>query len=417
MAQKSTTLQKGKVRVRMYRIGFGDCFLLSVPNGSSHSHILVDCGVHARGDIKTMKDAIADIAKETDRKLAIVIATHAHQDHISGFGAFGAEFEKFDIGEIWMPWLMDDRNKQASKLAKKQFALAQALQSHFAATGVSQEIENVLVNATGVSTLGASATGPNATALKLLRNGFGSGTVRYFKAGDEIAKAGGVKGLTATVLAPSTDETFLASMDPPPAQRYRIAGGDSAFANAIQPFSDYWSDQTQFPSGFAPLIPADAKKLADAVAAPLDAFAFALDKVLNNTSLVVLFRIGEEALLFPGDAQWGNWKSWLDTEGKDVLQNVTFYKVAHHGSWNATPKPALEGMQSKKFAAMASTQSSPWPSIPEPKLVDALKALSSGFIESDSLTIKAAPKAPKGPVVKRLPKNFRQGELWYDYLA
>ena len=39
---------------------------------------------------------------------------------------------------------------------------------------------------------------------------------------------------------------------------------------------------------------------------------------------------------------------------------------------NATPKSALDAMQLKKFAAMASTQSKPWASIPAPKLVEAL---------------------------------------------
>jgi beta-lactamase superfamily II metal-dependent hydrolase len=408
------SLPKGKIRVRMYRVGFGDCFLLSVPKGEAHEHILVDCGVHARGDIKTMKAAIDDIAKESGRKLAVVIATHAHQDHISGFGAFGEEFEKFEIGEVWMPWLMNDKDAKASKLARKQMALADALQTHFAATGASPEVENIIVNATGNARLGIRGSGPNAKALEQLRSGFSGATVRYFKAGDDVAKVAGIKGFSATVLAPSTDETFLSSLDPPVAQRYHVAADADAASNTIKPFGDYWSDASEFPSDAFQLSAEELKRLTDAVAMPLSAFAFALDKVLNNTSLVVLFRLGDQSLLFAGDAQWGNWKSWLDKQGPDVLQNVTFYKVAHHGSWNATPKPALERMRSKKFAAMASTQSSPWPSIPEPKLVTALQTRSAGYVQSDSLEIASA---PKGPSLPSLPKKFRQGALWYDYIA
>src|SRR5689334_10201689 len=46
---------KGNIRVRMYRIGFGDFFLLTVPGKSGPAHILIDCGVHA-ANINTMKD-------------------------------------------------------------------------------------------------------------------------------------------------------------------------------------------------------------------------------------------------------------------------------------------------------------------------------------------------------------------------
>ena len=146
---------------------------------------------------------------------------------------------------------------------------------------------------------------------------------------------------------------------------------------------------------------------------PMSAFALALDKVLNNTSLVVLFHFGEEALLFPGDAQWGNWQSWLDKNGNDILSSVTFYKVAHHGSVNATPKSALDAMPNKKFAAMSSTQSKAWPSIPAPKLVDALNARTGKqYVQSDSI------KTEKGPYkAADVSPKFKKGELWYDYFT
>src|SRR5262249_9643623 len=74
------------IRIRMYRVGFGDCFLVSFPNQQGSKYVLVDCGVHARGDIKTMDRIVRNVQSECQNKLAIVIATHEHQDHISGFG-------------------------------------------------------------------------------------------------------------------------------------------------------------------------------------------------------------------------------------------------------------------------------------------------------------------------------------------
>src|SRR5260370_37355998 len=35
------------LRVRMYRVGFGDFFLLTVSTAKGDKHILIDCGVHA----------------------------------------------------------------------------------------------------------------------------------------------------------------------------------------------------------------------------------------------------------------------------------------------------------------------------------------------------------------------------------
>src|ERR1700692_4311798 len=35
------------LRVRMYRVGFGDFFLVSVPVKAGFKHILIDCGVHS----------------------------------------------------------------------------------------------------------------------------------------------------------------------------------------------------------------------------------------------------------------------------------------------------------------------------------------------------------------------------------
>ena len=76
----SAALAANTIRIRMYRIGFGDCFLLSLPvpdcaGADSHRHILFDCGVHARGDLDMIEQAVDDIARTTSKKLAIVVAT------------------------------------------------------------------------------------------------------------------------------------------------------------------------------------------------------------------------------------------------------------------------------------------------------------------------------------------------------
>ena len=101
----------------------------------------------------------------------------------------------------------------------------------------------------------------------------------------------------------------------------------------------------------------------------------------NNLSLVLAFdkphtgtEDSKEMLLFPGDAQVGNWLSWHTIGGwrftgdaaptnppeksekktlmENLLARVAFYKVSHHGSHNATvADQGLELMTHPKLMA------------------------------------------------------------------
>jgi hypothetical protein len=408
------------IRVRMYRIGFGDCFLVSFPTanqtgGDSHKHVLVDCGVHAKGDLDMIDRAVDHIGATTGKKLAIVIATHSHQDHISGFSD---KFTSFEIGEVWMPWCEDPKDKQAAKLTKKHAALAEKLERHFAA-----EARLARVDTTRAAAMAAVANlVQNKTALGLLRSGFNVGAdVHFFAAGDALKNPAGVEGLSVRFLGPPRDEKFLSKMDPPSGHSYlRMKGGTSERLHAIEPFSDRWRVASKDPSIAHLRFSAGAtESLQKELATPsLNALAFALDQYKNNTSLVSLFSFRGQQMLFPGDAQWGNWKFWLDQDDAEtILQGVTFFKVAHHGSHNATPTDALEKMTRGKFAAMVSTQNVPWDSIPRIPLMDRLGEMTKDrVVRSDSLALADAPKAPKGPVLTAMPKGFVQGDFWYDYL-
>jgi hypothetical protein len=408
------------IRVRMYRIGFGDCFLVSLPvaeqgAGDTHKHILVDCGVHAKGDLDMIDRAVDHIATTTQKKLAIVIATHSHQDHISGFSN---KFTSFEIGEVWMPWCENPKDKQAAKLTKKHAALAEKLERHFAT-----EARVARVDKTRTAAMAAVANlVQNKTALGLLRSGFNVGAeVRYLSAGDSLKNPAGVQGLSVRFLGPPRDEKFLSKMDPPTGHSYlRMKDGTAGKLQAVNPFAGRWRIRTNDPSIAHLRFSADATaSLQKELATPsLNALAFALDQYKNNTSLVSLFSFRGQQMLFPGDAQWGNWKFWLDQDDAEaILQGVTFFKVAHHGSHNATPTDALEKMSKGKFAAMVSTQNVPWDSIPRIPLMDRLGEMTRDrVIRSDSMALVDAPKAPKGPVLSALPKGFVQGDFWYDYL-
>jgi hypothetical protein len=87
----------------------------------------------------------------------------------------------------------------------------------------------------------------------------------------------------------------------------------------------------------------------------------AMDDALNNTSLILLFKIGKMKFLFPGDAQIENWEYTWHPENEDhaknlkLLSDVDVYKVGHHGSTNATPKKIYHNFRKTKKAVKEGT--------------------------------------------------------------
>jgi beta-lactamase superfamily II metal-dependent hydrolase len=418
------------IRIRMYRVGFGDCFLVSFPAGGAGGmkHMLIDCGVHSRGNIDTMNDVIANLVDVTDGKIAVVVATHHHQDHISGFGVGADQFAGVTVNEVWMPWTEDEEDREAQKLRKKQFALADTLRQHFSvAANDDAAVNHVLENFTG-KPMGATSEplglASNEKAMNVLRSGFdGQPAMRYLRAGDRVSRPGGIAGLTVKVLGPPTDPRFLAKMDPPKGHTY-LSGETSDAAVLQKPFGKQW--QAADLADHFGLSDADRDKLRQNATTSLSDLAFSLDQAVNNTSLVLLLSFAGRDLLFAGDAQWGNWQSWIEgADAEEILRGICFYKVSHHGSVNATPVDALSKMLSGDLAAMVSTQSSPWESIPRLPLIEELqKKTGKRTVQSDWLPV-ASDKAPPPKVpVKKLPACFTPGApdgwgkgkyLWVDY--
>src|SRR5262245_57123845 len=109
---------------------------------------------------------------------------------------------------------------------------------------------------------------------------------------------------------------------------------------------------------------------------------------------------GGHCIILSGDAQDGNWLSWLENKApEDILSRVPCLKVAHHGSHNATPRYALARMTGGS-AAMEKLD----------------KLTKSRVVHSDSFSVPSSSKAPKGPVISQLSTGFIKGDFWYDYI-
>ncbi len=162
--QASVTGGSGNIRVRMYRVGFGDFFLLTVPGKNGPAHILIDCGVH-QVDIGTIDQCVQDMKKETGNRLALVILTHYHADHMSGFASNYDVFANFEVGAVSITNRLDPGNANASKFMAQITSVAQQLKMQLAVRNdpsdpSGKEAHNKVENALGSQKMAGAAVVP-----------------------------------------------------------------------------------------------------------------------------------------------------------------------------------------------------------------------------------------------------------------
>ncbi|WP_425613785.1 MBL fold metallo-hydrolase [Anatilimnocola sp. NA78] len=113
----------GKIVVRMYRQGLGDCFLLCF-GGEKSKFVLIDCGVHARqtDGRDRLQTVLANIFEVTGGELDVVVATHEHADHLSGVVQKNSPFLRraFTIQQLWLAWTEQPGDQLADKLRERR---------------------------------------------------------------------------------------------------------------------------------------------------------------------------------------------------------------------------------------------------------------------------------------------------------
>jgi hypothetical protein len=399
------------LRIRMYRQGLGDCFLLTFlqpEKPQKEFHMMIDCGllVGTKNGPEIMKKVAADLKTTTGGHLDVVVLTHEHADHISGFTQAQEIFDQIQFGEVWAGW-MDDENHPKYKAIRERFhkqvtGLKAALtkMTSDSQQGLKETVTSLVNEFFDENVLGANGSKSGRSpdwdyALKkTAKNKFYSPGI--------LLSLEGVEGIRIYVLGPPENYESFSQVDPPPGETYRqkensfaiadsffaaVAGGSGLFDEEFyQPFENHLridpdklrtnpdrEDETvkffQENYGFDKEDPNNWRRIDDDWLTMAGGLALNLDSYTNNTclALAIEFIESKKFLLFPGDAQFANLISWQnlswqipdDSGGirqittQDLLNQTIFYKVGHHGSHNATlKKHGLEMMNHPDLMAM-----------------------------------------------------------------
>jgi len=467
--KRSAAKESRRARIRMYRVGLGDCFLLTFFNGTKQKHILIDCGMFAGSRLdpdskeKDLQlEIVNHIAEASGGHLDAVVVTHEHMDHVSIFNSAKTVFdEKLTFGEAWFGWLEDPRNKVASDLREKYEGLRTSLAAGLSglqqlAASNPDDYEQLhggvaqIAEFTGLAADGSQIAAQPRAAMEFVKKKAGKDNLKFGSPGDvwEIA------GIKIYVLGPPPTEAQLRTMERAGASYDRALmlglDGDGGGGNQQQyPFAAQWRRKATIGKDGLTLgdLPENSglkdslaryndrqeawRRIDNQASSSVATLALQMDKYINNTSLALAFEFpkgddgNSDVLLFPGDAQVGNWDSWFDIKKFDVadlLKRTIFYKVGHHGSHNATLKPALEQMNHPKLVAMIPTNqqfakdSKHW-TMPAPNLFKALNDHTGKRLLRNDQGIGDVADPLKGVDWDGLEKNVAVDRLFIDYFV
>ncbi|HEV8431404.1 MAG TPA: hypothetical protein VGQ41_26120 [Pyrinomonadaceae bacterium] len=412
------TSKPKSLTIRSYQVGFGDCFLLTFhyTGQNKDRHVLVDFGStgQPRGAGENLMLRVAqDIKQQCNGKLHAVVATHRHKDHISGFAtnkkgtASGDVIASCKPDVVLQPWTEHPKARvdatQAPGAMTSNKAFVAALGNMHAISGavlLEAQRRKSMLGATlfrELTFLGDDNLSNASAVENLMRMGKKN---YYLNFGSKSGLERVLPGVKTTVLGPptlkqSSEIKIQRSRDEDEFWMFQALANQFVLKPEARVFR---RAKTYSAQGAPPFTRWFLKRMRSIRGEQLLGIVRALDKVMNNTSLILLFEVNGKKLLFPGDAQIENWSYALSKPAiRRLLSRVNVYKVGHHGSRNATPKTLWAGFKNrstkktdkKRLKALMSTMSGKHgkatssTEVPRKTLVKALNSESELFNTQD----------------------------------
>jgi len=402
------------VTVRMYDVGFGDAFLTTVKQDDQAWRLLVDCGVHSQGKARPLLDVVHAIISDlteaaepgTPPTLDVVVATHHHADHITGFAY--DDWEKVRVGEVWVSFVEDESDDDAKTLKSGLARAAQSLNTLIgrAAAALNDEARSLALGLAGA--LALNSLGNDDAMDRLLgRNGkhfLNVPKVRYLP--DKFAQLNvirtAVPGVNVHVLGPSRSPDQLKRMNPPASARWLAmqqaldagpatdsAGGQRPATPLFDGIYGVTPDEVSHDVGIelvSTLATLNLTTLLDD-ASELLAAASILERSVNNTSVFFVLDVDGTRLVFVGDSQQGAWEHVLqDPAARALVSDPAFYKIGHHGSHNATPRDYVSNAIGNHgtYAMLPYGKVEQWGDIPNENLLAAFTTMNAHIVRADA---------------------------------
>jgi hypothetical protein len=331
-----------KLLIRLFDVGLGDFIHCRIPRGHESGrdfHMLIDCGTLSstsllRDAVDALKPLLPEVAGK--RHVDLLVVTHEHKDHMTGFGL--DIWDELSFGAIWMSAAMDLNHPESTR-AKKLHG--------FAAAAMTRALQLNLALGPELSEL-ANAMAANEDAMNNLRltlpqaNGIEPKYVHADSPEEDLRLP--LQGARLSVLGPEYDiDYYYLGDEGDPALRHTLRFIDSGLPEAAAAVPE--ESVIPVPRN---LDPTDFRRLRSRMLSTALAFAQLDGKVCNNTSVVLLLEWEGKRLLFVGDAEWDNaykqgtkgncsWNTMWNRHQDKLDGALSFLKIGHHGSENATP--------------------------------------------------------------------------------
>lgn len=366
--------KKYKVKVRMYCLGTGDCFVIKFSKaGIDEFTMMIDCG-SCQGTAKDFLPYIENLEAYAKDGIDLLIITHEHNDHVNGFEKCKDIFSKesFKIREAWFAWTEnpEDPDDHAKELQAKRTKMKKALKNAITEIKVAgpaflnslkddffkidmersqdsffrglDSMAEINLSDEADDEGGGKALAGMTSIKKILKEK--KTKTRYLDPGETVLLPK-LPGLKFHILGPPYDRTAIfkdgkqgTDVFNKQLSMYESALAANAFLDINNsdirdkdiPFSEEYIENIQKPSFASSL----SSKSNDTISFSLSAIyndpinnwrtidtdwlngagslALRLNSHINNTSLVIAIESeeAENVILLPGDAEYGSWESW-----------------------------------------------------------------------------------------------------------